>query len=561
METEARTEAASALESDDYTQRATIVARALLIASIAFRCVIAFTKSYAQDDFFWSYVSWLRSTNLVPRRDYYLPNFTPLAELFAPLFRLFHQSFVPITIARGLNLLVTFALLWSCYRVARLLGASTLWALIATNLLAWEFQFIKRIGDVRSDQIGALCLMLAAIALLDPAIRRHAFWAGLASGAAVAITYKLLIGAAFLGLGALVVSRSRIRAAIVFSAMTLVSPALYFSLRIWLDGAATVRAVWQDIFGALGSGVANRLPSFTSTIATAPLTVLSVVFGAVACLFMTAGDQTARRRWYAALAVGFIATYIFFNPFLFPYNFVIIDPVLIPLVVGLPTLLGRRLTVGASFLLPLAALTGATFAFSDVMAHTKTSQERVVRWVWSTTGPNDAVFDWQGCVPWRPSIFHWWMYSGLVRHYASGWFSAEAEIRKAEVKIVLPNYRMQALTPSDRHFLDTHFVAIDACIEVPGWIVQGDELLRGMTIDAFLPEDDYVVQPANVAGVLVDGRPLQLPRQHLQAGEHRLTLASGSVPPKQVALVRLTPRMLQSIAPCGRRDGLITWFN
>ena len=44
-------------------------------------------RAYNHDDFYFAYLSWLRSTPAVPGRDYYVPNFNPFAELWSPLFR------------------------------------------------------------------------------------------------------------------------------------------------------------------------------------------------------------------------------------------------------------------------------------------------------------------------------------------------------------------------------------------------------------------------------------------------------------------------------------------
>src|SRR5258707_5214283 len=89
---------------------ATLVSLCLLFLSIAIRIASTFHRAYAQDDFFFAYTAWLRSTPLRPNIDYYLPNFTPLSELFAPLFRGLPESFAPLYIARPVMLVIGIAL-------------------------------------------------------------------------------------------------------------------------------------------------------------------------------------------------------------------------------------------------------------------------------------------------------------------------------------------------------------------------------------------------------------------------------------------------------------------
>src|SRR5687768_2150371 len=103
----------------------------LLVLSLLIRLLVNWRRPYVQDDFFWAYTAWLRSGPGVPNRDYYLANFTPLAEIAAPLFRWFPESLIPMHIARGVFFVVGVALVYACYRLTRTLGASVGWALAA----------------------------------------------------------------------------------------------------------------------------------------------------------------------------------------------------------------------------------------------------------------------------------------------------------------------------------------------------------------------------------------------------------------------------------------------
>lgn len=535
---------------------ATAVSLVLLLSSVVLRIASTFQRAYAQDDFFFAYAAWLRSTSLRPNVDYYLPNFTPLSETFAPLFRLWPESFAPLYIARALMLVVGIALVAVTWRLARLLGASVLWALIAANLLSWQFYFLKRIGDIRSDQVGALALMLAAMALLEPRLKARAVFSGILCGLAVAITYKLAIAAPFLCLGAMLAATRRVRAAIVFSAAAAVPTLSYFGARIAIDGWPVVSSTWREILGAVGSGASQRLPVFVTALFNGPLTCVFVIAGAVG--FAVAGG---RGRAYVLLASGFLATYLCLNPFIFPYNFVILMPLWAVMVAGTPQLVrNQRVLSVLAYVLPAAAVIGGSFGVAQVFSQTNDDQERIVKWVWATTSPRDAVFDWQGFVFGRPSTYHWWTYLGLVPKYQNGWYSVQSEIERAQVRLVLPNYRLTALRQDDRLFLHTHFVEVDSCILAPGWTFQGADLRKGATFTAYLRDADYVVQPAGTRGILLDGRPLLQPRQRIAPGAHVISLGPDGEAPDHIALWHLNARQLGSAPPC-RGASLITWYN
>src|ERR1043166_4435164 len=181
-----------------------IVAFATLAISLIHRVITTWSREYISDDFYFAYAAWLRSGPGVPHRDYYMPNFTPLAELAAPLFRMYHDTFRPLEICRGVMLLIGFALVYATYRLALALGANRLWALIAVNLLTWQKHFSSRISDIRSDQIAALLLVMGAIVLLrHPGTMSTAIKAGLLLGAAGAVTFKLGLVAPFFGIAIL----------------------------------------------------------------------------------------------------------------------------------------------------------------------------------------------------------------------------------------------------------------------------------------------------------------------------------------------------------------------
>ncbi len=537
-----------------------ILSVVLLALSLLTRAVITFTKGYAQDDFYWSYFAWLRSTPLIPGRDYYLPNVTPLSELAAPLFRWFHDSFVPFGIARLVMFAVGLALTWTCYRITRLLGVSVLWSLIATNAVSWQYQFLKRIGDIRGDQVSMLFLTFAIIVLLQSEGRRRPLWSGFWCGASVAVAFKLAIAVPFLGIGLLIGAEKKVRDAFLFALAFVIAPAAYFGSRIAIDGYETIASVFAGIFGALGSAhglqsaLVYRTLSIVGAVEMSPVTWAAVLAGGVGLLLRN-GTWTPRRRSYVLLASGFVALFIYMNDYLFPYNYVILVPALIPFVGGIERLrLSQQFARWAVVLIPVASAVGGTYAVRDVLPGRVGTQQAGIRWIWAVTERNDAIFDWQGIVAWRPNTFHWMIFSGAVPRYGSGWFTVADEIRRAQVKMIIDNYRIGWMSRRDRVWARGHFVRMNKCVLVPGWTATRSALLRGEIVDAFLENDEYVLQPPGTKGVLVDGNPVT-DRIRLTRGAHVLGASTAAELPESIALVRVTPKMLASPMPCD--SGLI----
>lgn|GEM_PF-2438998 len=549
------TEQAPPSEDDTFRRKATTLSVALLALALITRAVITFTKAYAQDDFYWWYFAWLRSTPLVPGRDYYLPNVTPLSELAAPLFRWCHESFLPFDIARVIMFAVGLALTWACYQITRLLGGSVLWSVIAANGVSWQYQFLKRIGDIRGDQISMLFLMLAVIVLLKSEGRRRALWSGFCCGASVAVAFKLTIAAPFVGIGLLLGAEKRIRDAFLFALTFVIAPTAYFGSRIAIDGYPNFASVFAGIFNALDSAKAQHMTvlyrffSIESAVLTSPLTWAAVFAGGCAFL-LPSGPLTRRRRAYVVLATGFVMLFVYTNVFLFPYNYVILVPSLIPFIGGVSLLrFSRRFMQWAAVLVPISGVVGGTYAVRDVLPDRASTQRAAIRWIWSVTDKNDAIFDWQGTVAWRPTTYHWMIYSGAISRYESGWFTAADEMQRAQVKMIVDNYRVTWISERDTAWAQAHFARVNGCILVPGWVATRTELQSGKAIDAFLENDEYVLQPSGTRGVLIDGKPVT-DRVRLTRGPHELGAQTAAELPPSIALVRMTAKMVANPMPC-----------
>ncbi|HSN69314.1 MAG TPA: hypothetical protein VLV48_08720, partial [Thermoanaerobaculia bacterium] len=144
----------------DAAARALAPICALLLSLIAL-ALSWFSREFTHDDFYLAYLAWIRSTDLIPGRDYIVPNFTPLAELSAPLFAAFPESLAPLDILRLPIFLASLGLLGLTYETARRLSGSRAWGGAAACVVAWHPQVILRIADIRSDAIAAAVLLVA----------------------------------------------------------------------------------------------------------------------------------------------------------------------------------------------------------------------------------------------------------------------------------------------------------------------------------------------------------------------------------------------------------------
>jgi hypothetical protein len=408
----------------------------------------------------------------------------------------------------------------------------------------------------------ALFLLLCIGELLEerrpvrPAVA--GFWFGMAG----AIAYKIAIASPLLAVAVILACRPRwFRALLGFGAAAAAPPLLYFGIRVAIDGPRTVMAVWKDLFGAVTTGASHNHATLLSNAAQAPVATLFLLLGIVGMFLPQDLDpRTAvRRRLYTALVLAFAAFYLITNPFFYPYNFVIFMPLLAPGVLGVTAVLrSPGLRRATAVLVAASALMGGIDRAQFVTLYTSEPQEQVVKWIWTATEKDDAVFDWQGMAVGRPNIYHWWHFSGLQPRYLGGWYSVADEIRRAQVKLILVNYRLGFLSQPDQQWMRSHFVSIDSCMLAPGWAFKGEDVRRGVAFEAFLTDAAYRVQPGAVPGLFIDGQPVT-PVVRLAAGRHVLTSSPGAPIPANVALFYSTPKREATRPPCLERT-LIAWY-
>jgi hypothetical protein len=443
-------------------------------------------------------------------------------------------------IARGVFFVIGIALVYACYRLTRTLGASVGWALAAANVFSWQHHIIQRIADIRADQLMSLFLMATLITILGSP--RRAALAGFLFGMAVATSFKIgVAGPLVLGVMIAVAGRRDwLRVGLRFSLACLVPVLLYFGSRIWIDGWATFLTVWGEVFGAIRTGPSSRFVTFAGSFRFGAAPWMFILIGAIGLAHPMTGDPvtTKRRQLFVTFAILLTVTYVSLNPFIYPYNFVILMPIYAALIAGVPAAVqaathNTRLLRPILIALPLiAVLSGMPTTIFATLA-TNEVQENVMRWLWSATEKNDAVFDWQGIHVGRPGILHWWHYNGLQPKYEDGWYSVEQEIRAKQVKTILVNYRLNGLYGRDREFFRRNFVEVDTCILVPGWMFRRDQLAEGIVFGAFLTSAVYRAQGQSLDGVFLDGKPLR-PLQRIRGGAHRISAAPGVRVPSDI---------------------------
>lgn len=549
--------ARTSLDRDDLL-RAIAPGWAVLLAAVPL-ALFWFSREYTHDDFYLAYLAWIRSTLLVAGSDYIVPNFTPLAEFSAPIFRAFRESFVPLDLLRVAMLAVAVALIALTFEIARRLSGSVAWGLASAAVVVWHPQVVLRIADIRTDQV-AMTLLLFAVALLI-SDRTWPFVIGACVGLAGVLSPKLVVAIPFVALPVLMIRRPAIAGPLLrFAGGVAVAPLAYFTIRIWQDGWETFRAVFVSIASAAGTpGPGSRLTLLREIASSVPILAALAVTGAV---FMALSDPSGSRkgRAYAVLVAAFIAAFVALNPFLYIYNAVILVPLVAPLLAGL-----RRPFLRASWsvaetaalaLISVLALTGGLGAMRVAIERNSAHQRNVLQWVWENTAAEDHVFDWQGMHFGRPGVPHWWIHTGMVPLYQSGRsYRVRDEWQAASVRLVLNNYRIGWLESADARFLRFNFVPLAPCALVPGRVVTAAELTAGVRVNLFAG-GLYETAPAG-SRVLIDGKRSDR-RVRLEAGSHLLQVAPDEKAPTTFGIRYLGQR--RRIPPCGA-EPLLPGFN
>ncbi|HTS02458.1 MAG TPA: hypothetical protein VMN04_08040, partial [Thermoanaerobaculia bacterium] len=287
-----------------------------------------FVRDFTHDDFYFAYLSWLRAVRARPGVDVDALLYTPLVEIFGPVFRLRPESFLGLYAGRALILVVALALLSLVYVLSRRLGADPPWALGAVCIAAWQGDFLLRIGDVRTDPIATLFLLLALGLLVAPDEARL-LPAGLCFGTAVYFNIKLAVAVPALGLAVALVSRRAVLLGLLrFGAGGALATLVWDGLRSLSDGWGPIAGGLRALLAAPPTGSVPVVTDFLRrAVAAAPGAGVLLVLGAAGTLaapFLTPGREgfagAARdpRFVYGSAAIVFVAVFLRANPYLFP---------------------------------------------------------------------------------------------------------------------------------------------------------------------------------------------------------------------------------------------------
>lgn len=513
-----------------------------------------FQRDLNHDDFFFAYTAWMRGIHAVPYRDFYVANFTLVSEVFAPFFRWFPESFLPMHIARAAILACNVAVCILIYRVTRALGSARAWAAVAVLLYICQPDVILRMADVRADPIAAMFLMACVLTLLTAPDERVGPMAGIWFGLSIAIAYKIALATPFIA--AAVILRNRrhwFRSLLLCGVCSAIAPLLYYGWRLAMDGPQVVLSIWHDVLFGVATGQSNRGYAIFRFVVFGPSTPVAVflgIYGYVRAAILY--DSDARRGVvYIVLVAGYIAVAIAMNPFLFPYNYLIWVPLLAPMVGGIPRMIARvKMASLEPALLALTAIVVASYGALPLVETNRRSNEpqiALVKWIWSSTTPNERIFDWQGMHFGRLGIRHWWSYGGLQTRYEAGWYTLRDELQAKRVSLLITNFRFAYMTPEDQQFVFRHYVRFAPCVMVPGVYASRKQLQEGgVTLEVFVP-GTYHVLGEDLRQVRVDGK-MPPPYITLQPGLHRVEGIAGST--TDAAVIYTTPLREKAPVPC-----------
>ena len=393
---------------------------------------------------------------------------------------------------------------------------------------------MQRIEDVRGDPISGCFLLFAALLLLQSRRPRTLLVGVLCAGCAAVFSIKLVFALPFVIAGAVLAARGRrLPVPLGATALAVVPGVAYLLWRTAADGPAVVFSTIRDILTAAGvpeHPYENSLLALQSD----PVLWILVSVGAAAALYRGVRGERGLLFWYAALVVPFLIVFFLRNPFLFPYNFVILVPLAAPLIAGLrlPQFDSTMVVV----LGPLVAVLNGVRGTRRMLAQRNNEQRRLIEWVWRATSEDEGVFDWQGMHVYRRGAVHWFIY-GAQRYVSGGWYSLADEWSRGRVTLMIPNDRFEWINRRDHEYLARHYIAIAPCLFTLGHIFRAGEIGgSGAQFDTAI-EGDYILQPANVIA-LVDNTRI-VGQVHLTRGSHTIQIAS---PPTEIALVYTTPR-------------------
>lgn len=478
---------------------------ALLGASLAVRAATFFRRGFINDDYYFAYFGWIRSTDLIAGRDFYVPSPNAIIELFVPLFRVYPESFAPVMAARAFLLLVSFALLYAVYRLSAALGASRLWGVTVTAFVSCQSTFMQRITDLRGDAVAATFLLASAIAIAEASGLAAALVAGFAAGCAVVFSLKLVYALPFLLAGAvLALPRQRLAALVAFGGGSSIAPLVYALWRMADDGLAPFLEQLRMVFVMVRIGQSNEVSLSFAALQSEwhfwLLMLASIAGGAAA---WRRGER--RIAVYGVLVAGFLAVFFLRNPWVYSYTALILVPVTAPMLLGLRI---PRFEAIAILVVCAVMAAGAVPAARTIARQQNDEQIELIRWLWDATAPDEGVFDWTGMHFGRRGPHHWSIFSGTANLYMSGtWYRLAPELVASRVTTIFPNKKFAWVRPDDRRFISSHYLVTSPCSLTLGSLLRQQSLERGDAAFHIAIPARYEVSPPG-APIAIDGKPV-----------------------------------------------------
>jgi len=543
----------------------------LLAASWIPRIAFWLRRDYNHDDLGFAWGTWQRAMGARVGVDLYGYGFVFLfTEILKPLFRWFPESFFPLDFARCIILVAQIVNIHFVYRISRKLGAEKKWALAACSVAAWQPDLILRAGDVRTDPLGACCLLAAANLLLNEASWHRAERIGLLLGLAIILDYKFGVASPFAALAVVLIAWPAFwRPVLRLTAGATAVVVVYLGWLIHADTWAGFSSGLRQTFTSLQVGAAKQAGVSPGQIFhLSPLTFGFMALGAIGLMCSLPLPGGRKRAAYASIVVFFLCVFVKLNPYFFPYNFNLFAPLLATMIPGIVFLSGLLRMKGraVALVLLLACVTSAGEglpALGKALSRTNAAQKRIVRWIWKATAPDEHVFDWLGMALDRPGVYHWWLFSGLRPVYQSGrWYSVADELQRYRVTLLISNYRLAWLNPSDLAYVQSHYVWIDSCLLSPGQVFRSSDVGGGGSVK-FVPavEGEYRFDPRGISGLLVDGRAPG-PTFRLSREFHELSREGNSPLPPVFAVVYSTAlRERNPDRPCPADQPLFYGFD
>ena len=454
-----------------------------------------FTRYLVNDDYQILYTAWLKSTNLVPGRDYAITSYHLLVDVLAPLFRLFPDSLVTLYLARIFNFVVLVSIAALLFDIARRLFG---WyaGLTAPLLALGTGAMLHRGMDVRPDLLTTALWLFIIRGIMQPVRMSPARLGllGLVAGLATVNRFKAGIVIPFLAVGILLrVAASsphgRLRHAISSLAIAAGAAAgvlcLYALLIFQFDDVYTFvkthLALARDISHSWRGD--PRWRTLSSALALDPIFWLLSGSGLVLALLRSSPN----RPWVRETSIGLVAlslVSILSNPAYYAYNLVTLIPLCAPLAaapfgLGLEALAragsSRCLAIATPILLSISVLQQPLILDHYLFTPTNRHQKALVEFIRKSTRADAAVFAFEGVGLFRPSTRHWRISEIILNRYYRGEFTVRDELCVVKPELIVASYRVPAwLTAEDKRYLEERFVPLSFGLLVPGHIGEGE---------------------------------------------------------------------------------------